>query len=127
MPEWVGHTALSDILRVDLSELSDESLYRNLDRLHPNRQCIESELAEREKSLFNLDDTYYLYDLTSTYFEGQCLKNPKAQRGYSREATGLQAGGGGFGPGPGRIPQSARGLRREPSRSCLARKDAERT
>jgi transposase len=85
MPEWVGHTALSDILRVDLSELSDESLYRNLDCLHPNRQRIESELAEREKSLFNLDDTYYLYDLTSTYFEGQCLSNPKAQRGYSRD------------------------------------------
>jgi transposase len=85
MPEWIGHTALSDILRVDLSELSDESLYRNLDRLHPNRQQIERELAEREKSLFNLDDTYLLYDLTSTYFEGQCLSNPKAQRGYSRD------------------------------------------
>jgi hypothetical protein len=85
MPEWVGHTALSDILRVDLGELSDESLYRNLDRLHPNRQRIESALAEREKSLFNLDDTYYLYDLTSTYFEGQALSNPKAQRGYSRD------------------------------------------
>jgi len=85
MPGWVGRTALSDILNVDLSELSDESLYRNLDRLHPNRQAIESALAEREKSLFNLDDTYYLYDLTSTYFEGQCLLNPKAQRGYSRD------------------------------------------
>ncbi len=85
MPEWIGHTALSDILRVDLSELSDESLYRNLDRLHPNRQQIEGQLAEREKSLFNLDDTYFLYDLTSTYFEGQCLSNPKAQRGYSRD------------------------------------------
>jgi transposase len=85
MPGWIERTALSDILNVDLSELSDESLYRNLDRLHPNRQRIESELAEREKSLFNLDDTYYLYDLTSTYFEGQCLLNPKAQRGYSRD------------------------------------------
>lgn len=85
MPEWIGHTALSDILRVDLSDLSDESLYRNLDRLHPNRQQIEGQLAEREKSLFNLDDTYLLYDLTSTYFEGQCLSNPKAQRGYSRD------------------------------------------
>lgn len=85
MPEWIERTALSDILGVDLSELSDESLYRNLDRLHPNRQGIESALAEREKSLFNLDDTYYLYDLTSTYFEGQCLLNPKAQRGYSRD------------------------------------------
>jgi len=85
MPGWIERTALSDILSVDLSELSDESLYRNLDRLHPNRQEIESALAEREKSLFNLDDTYYLYDLTSTYFEGQCLSNPKAQRGYSRD------------------------------------------
>jgi transposase len=85
MPGWIERTALSDILSVDLSELSDESLYRNLDRLHPNRQGIESALAEREKNLFNLDDTYYLYDLTSTYFEGQCLLNPKAQRGYSRD------------------------------------------
>lgn len=85
MPGWIERTALSDILGVDLGELSDESLYRNLDRLHPNRQGIESALAEREKSLFNLDDTYYLYDLTSTYFEGQCLLNPKAQRGYSRD------------------------------------------
>jgi transposase len=85
MPEWVAHTALSDILGVDLSELSDAALYRNLDRLHPNRQAIEAALAQREKSLFNLDDTYCLYDLTSTYFEGQCLQNPKAQRGYSRD------------------------------------------
>ena len=85
MPDWVERTALSDVLRVDLSELGDTALYRNLDHLHPNRQSIESELAQREKSLFNLDDTYCLYDLTSTYFEGQCLKNPKAQRGYSRD------------------------------------------
>lgn len=85
MPGWIERTALSDILSVDLSDLSDESLYRNLDRLHPNRQGIESALAKREKSLFNLDDTYYLYDLTSTYFEGECLLNPKAQRGYSRD------------------------------------------
>ena len=85
MPDWVQRTALSDILRVDLGELSDESLYRNLDHLHPNRRRIEEALAQREKSLFNLDDTYYLYDLTSTYFEGQCLANPKAQRGHSRD------------------------------------------
>jgi transposase len=85
MPEWVQGTALSDVLRVDLSELTDEALYRNLDRLHPNRQPIEKALAQREHNLFNLDDTYYLYDLTSTYFEGQCLANPKAQRGYSRD------------------------------------------
>ena len=85
MPEWVRRTALGDILGVDLRELTDEALYRNLDRLHPNRGKIEAALAKREKSLFNLDDSYYLYDLTSTYFEGKCESNPQARRGYSRD------------------------------------------
>ena len=53
--------------------------------LHPNREEIERELGEREKTLFNLDDTLYLYDLTSTYFEGQAKQNPQAKRGYSRD------------------------------------------
>jgi hypothetical protein len=35
--------------------------------------------------LFNLDQTIYLYDLTSTYFEGLCARNPKAKRGHSRD------------------------------------------
>jgi len=85
MPDWVRRTALGDILGVDLRELTDEALYRNLDRLHPNRGKIEAALAKREKSLFNLDDSYYLYDLTSTYFEGKCESNPQARRGYSRD------------------------------------------
>lgn len=85
MPDWVRRTALGDILGVDLQELTDEALYRNLDRLHPNRGKIESALAQRETSLFNLDDSYYLYDLTSTYFEGKCERNPQARRGYSRD------------------------------------------
>ncbi len=85
MPDWVRTTALSDLLGVDFSALADEALYRNLDRLHPQRGTIEAALAEREKNLFNLDDTYLLYDLTSTYFEGQAMLNPKAKRGYSRD------------------------------------------
>ena len=54
---------------------------------HPARwgQTIEQALATRERTLFTLDDTLYLYDLTSTYFEGQCPLNPQAQRGYSRD------------------------------------------
>ncbi len=85
MPEWIRRTALDDILQEDFSELEADALYRNLDRLHPNREPIERELAEREKTLFNLDDTVYLYDLTSTYFEGQARANPQAKRGYSRD------------------------------------------
>src|SRR5438309_1032420 len=85
MPDWIRRTALGDILQEDFSELEDEALYRNLDRLHPNREAIERALAEKEKTLFNLDDTIYLYDLTSTYFEGQATANPQAKRGYSRD------------------------------------------
>jgi hypothetical protein len=85
MPDWIRRTALADILGTDFTALSDEALYRNLDRLHPQRARIEQALAARERTLFNLDDTIYLYDLTSTYFEGRCPHNPQAKRGYSRD------------------------------------------
>jgi transposase len=85
MPDWMRRTALSDILQTDVAALQDDALYRNLDRLHPKREQIERDLAEQEESLFTLDDTVYLYDLTSTYFEGQVGRNPQAKRGYSRD------------------------------------------
>ncbi|MCJ7558926.1 MAG: IS1634 family transposase [Gammaproteobacteria bacterium] len=85
MPDWIRRTALDDILGVDFNPLVEDPLYRNLDRLHPNRVAVERALVERERNLFNLDQTIFLYDLTSTYFEGKALRNPKAQRGYSRD------------------------------------------
>jgi transposase len=85
MPDWVRRTALGDILGTDFTELNEDSLYRNLDKLYPKREQIERELAEREKTLFNLDDMVYLYDLTSTYFEGLAELNSQAKRGYSRD------------------------------------------
>jgi transposase len=85
MPDWVRRTALSDILHTDFSALDDDALYRNLDRLHPRREQIERALAEQAKTLFTLDDTVYVYDLTSTFFEGQVRRNPQAKRGYSRD------------------------------------------
>jgi transposase len=63
----------------------EDPLYRVLDKLHPHRAAIEAALVERERSLFNFDRTIYLYDLTSTYFEGQATANDKAKRGYSRD------------------------------------------
>lgn len=85
MPAWIRRTALPDMLTTDFAALHEDALYRNLDRLHPNREQIERELAEREQTLFDLDDTVYLYDLTSTYFEGHARANPQAKRGYSRD------------------------------------------
>ncbi len=85
MPTWFQRTAMADLLGQDVLAINDDQLYRNLDRLHPERTKIESELAERERGLFQLDSTVYLYDLTSTYFEGQMGGNPQAKRGYSRD------------------------------------------
>lgn len=85
MPDWIRTTALPDILRVDFQHLAEDPLYRNLDKLHPQRVAIEAALAERERTLFGLDQTVFLYDVTSTFFEGRALANPKAKRGYSRD------------------------------------------
>jgi len=88
MPEWIRSTALADILGVDFSELAEDALYRNLDKLHQHRVAIEKALAERERNLFALDQTVFLYDVTSTYFEGRASGNAKAKRGYSRDHRG---------------------------------------
>jgi transposase len=84
-PGWIRETALEDILGEDYSGLSEDSLYRNLDRLYPSRAKIETALSEVERDLFNLDQTVYFYDLTSTYFEGGAKVNGKAKLGYSRD------------------------------------------
>jgi len=88
MPEWIRTTALPDILGVDFHELAEDALYRNLDKLHEHRVTIEAALADRERNLFGLDQTVFLYDVTSTYFEGRAMGNAKAKRGYSRDHRG---------------------------------------
>jgi transposase len=85
MPAWMRRTALGDVLGGDFDDVAEDTLYELLDKVHPHRAAIEAALVERERSLFNLDVTIYLYDLTSTYFEGTCERNPKAKRGYSRD------------------------------------------
>jgi hypothetical protein len=84
-PDWLRRTAVGDILGTEFAPLTEDALYRNLDKLHPHREQIERELAAREQQLFHLDETIYLYDLTSTYFEGQVMRNRQAKRGYSRD------------------------------------------
>ncbi|HEX3340304.1 MAG TPA: IS1634 family transposase, partial [Pseudolabrys sp.] len=85
MPAWIRRTALADIFGVSFEALEEDPLYQVLDKLHPHRAAIETALIERERRLFNLDQTIYLYDLTSTYFEGACAHNPKAKLGHSRD------------------------------------------
>jgi transposase len=85
LPDWIRRSALADLLGSELDRIDAQPLYRTLDQLYPHRAAIETELVARERSLFNLEPTIFLYDLTSTYFEGLANHNPKAKRGYSRD------------------------------------------
>jgi transposase len=51
----------------------------------PHKEVVEQHLKERLGTLFGLEYDLLLYDITSTYFEGQAARNPQAQRGYSRD------------------------------------------
>lgn len=85
IPEWLQSVAAGDILGAEFEGLSEDALYRTMDRIAPCARRIESALVQRETDLFNLDRTVLFYDLTSTYFEGLGKRNPKAKRGYSRD------------------------------------------
>ncbi|MBN2326280.1 MAG: IS1634 family transposase [Candidatus Omnitrophica bacterium] len=86
MPDWARRTAIGELIGLDAHTLSDSALYRTLDVLLPHREAIEQALTKREETLFQLPDSIILYDLTSTYFEGDMKKNPAAKRGYSRDS-----------------------------------------
>jgi transposase len=83
--QWYRTTALEDLLQIPAESVYDERLYRTLDRLLPHKQAIEQHLVKRFGELFDLDYELLLYDVTSTYFEGQCADPSIARRGYSRD------------------------------------------
>jgi len=83
--QWYRTTALEDLLQVPAECVYDERLYRTLDRLLPHKAAIERHLVKRFGELFDLDYELLLYDVTSTYFEGQCAAPSLARRGYSRD------------------------------------------
>ena len=83
--DWYRRTALDDLLGVPAERINDDRLYRALDRLLPHKRALEVHLKERLGALFELDYELLLYDVTSTYFEGQAEGNALARRGYSRD------------------------------------------
>ena len=83
---WYRRTALDDLLGVPADKIHHRRLYAALDQLLPHKELIEKHLKERLGDLFDLDYELLLYDVTSTYFEGQCQANPMAKRGDSRDS-----------------------------------------
>jgi transposase len=83
--DWYRRTALEDILGVAPELVDHMRLYRGLDQLLPHKRELEEHLKYCYGELFALDFDLLLYDVTSTYFEGEAKRNPMAQRGYSRD------------------------------------------
>ena len=83
---WYRRTALEDLLGVLPEQIHTRRLYEGLDALLVHKEAIEKHLKQRLGDLFDLKYDLLLYDITSTYFEGECLGNPLAQRGYSRDS-----------------------------------------
>jgi transposase len=83
---WYARTALEDLVGVSPEKIHTDRLYAGLDRLLPHKQAIEKHLKERLGDLFDLKFDLLLYDVTSTYFEGECKSNPMAKHGYSRDS-----------------------------------------
>jgi transposase len=83
--DWFRHTALSDLLQLEDEQVNKDRLYRALDHLILHKEALEAHLSRRCGELFAVENEVLLYDVTSTYFEGQAEANPLAQRGYSRD------------------------------------------
>jgi len=82
---WYGKTALDDLLSVPAEKVSDDRLYRALDALLPHKDALFGHFQTVYGELFGTTFDILLYDITSTYFEGQAKGNPQAQLGYSRD------------------------------------------
>jgi transposase len=83
---WYRRTALEELLGVKPEQVHTDRLYKALDQLLPHKEALEKHLRERLGELFELKCDLLLYDVTSTYFEGDAEGNPLAQRGYSRDS-----------------------------------------
>jgi len=83
---WYGKTALDDLLGVRPEKVNDDRLYRALDALLPHKDGLFRHFQKVYGELFGATFDILLYDITSTYFEGQAAGNAQAKRGYSRDS-----------------------------------------
>lgn len=83
---WYGKTALDDLVGVPPEQVNDDRLYRGLDALLPLKDGLFRHFQQVYGERFGTTFDLLLYDITSTYFEGQEAGNPQARHGYSRDA-----------------------------------------
>lgn len=83
--QWFDQSAMAELLGVDFAVAEKDRLYRCLDRIVEHKQDLFIYLKQKWHDLFGAEFDVLLYDLTSTYFEGEAEFVEKAKRGYSRD------------------------------------------
>ena len=76
--EEVG-TAI-ELFGLSLDQIYPQKLYRALDQVLPYKASLERHLKAKLGELFELDYELVLYDITSTYFEGEAAVGIGVQR-----------------------------------------------
>lgn len=91
--KWYRRTALEDLLGVPPEKVQTDRLYAALDPLLPHKEAIEAHLKERFGELFELKCDLLLYDVTSTYLEGDVENCEIAKRATpaTHEVTGRRS------------------------------------
>jgi len=82
---FTDRSALADLLGLDPLAINEDRLYRTLDCARKHKSALAAHLRSAYADLFGADYDLLLYDLTSTYFEGQAAGIPQARYGYSRD------------------------------------------
>ena len=83
--QWFDGSAMGELLGEDFAVAEKDRLYRCLDRILEHKQELFAHLQQRWADLFGAEFDVLLYDLTSTYIEGEGEQIPKARYGYSRD------------------------------------------
>lgn len=80
------HSAMDVLPNCGFEVASKDRLYRCLDRILEHKQELFVWLRQKWSELFAAEFDVLLYELTSTYFEGDRVRCDKARRGYSRDS-----------------------------------------
>jgi len=85
--DWLqARTGLGELLDYDFGSIRLTRWYTISDQLLQHQPALDTVLgAPQEQTLFDLKRSLVLYDLTNTYFEGPCTRNPKAPFARSKE------------------------------------------
>ena len=83
--QWFDQSAMAELLETDFAVAEKDRLYRCLDRVLEHKPALFQHLRERWQDLFQVQFDVLLYDLTSTYIEGEGEQIPQAKYGYSRD------------------------------------------